>query len=280
MTGSSANSPRAQPAVLVGQAVERGCSRGPNASILRRRPGSRPTPPLTQTASANSDRAIRTRVDERAARGRGWRPRPSRPSNRGAAPPHRRAPRTPPVRTGGRGHGTHGHGRPHTGHPAPDTRHRTPDADRRRTAQQAFGHPRQPRPRRRPPGRRTPLCGAGACGSATLTARRWGHCQRDRTHRSDQAAARFPPPSKARLGALSPTAQALTRPAAPTPGRARQHGQTSPAHDTSRVSHSKGHARRYRSRPGSSRSTGSLTGIPPAATRLVRSALAGTTYPT
>jgi hypothetical protein len=96
--------------------------------------------------------------------------------------------------------------RPDTVH---STRHAMPNRKRHgqgngRTARQAFGHPRLPRPRRRPAGtRRAPPVGRAFAAWQQGWLGAWQDCQRDRTHGSDQAKLLdVAPPSKARLGAL------------------------------------------------------------------------------
>jgi hypothetical protein len=59
-----------------------------------------------------------------------------------------------------------------------------------RTARKAFGHPRSPRPQGGPPGHAEPSpVGPAFAAWQPRSAPRWQHCQRDRYHGSDQAAA-------------------------------------------------------------------------------------------
>jgi hypothetical protein len=59
-----------------------------------------------------------------------------------------------------------------------------------RTARKAFGHPRSPRPQGGPPGHAEPSpVGPAFAAWQPRSVPRWQHCQRDRYHGSDQAAA-------------------------------------------------------------------------------------------
>jgi hypothetical protein len=59
-----------------------------------------------------------------------------------------------------------------------------------RTARKAFGHPRSPRPQGGPPGHAEPSpVGPAFAAWQPRSAPRWQHCQRNRYHGSDQAAA-------------------------------------------------------------------------------------------
>jgi hypothetical protein len=76
---------------------------------------------------------------------------------------------------------------PPPGTPAEPEAMRTGDG---RTARKAFGHPRSPRPQGGPPGHAEPSpVGPAFAAWQPRSAPRWQHCQRDRYHGSDQAAA-------------------------------------------------------------------------------------------
>jgi hypothetical protein len=210
----------------------------PPERIPIHQPGPQPTPPLAQhglrqlrpsqprLGQSTGLLAIRQATTPKSARPNRGLPRrtdvPTNPAVRTGRTRTRDArTRTPAHRTPGTGradtghpapdartpdtrHRTRGHRTPGTGHPAPDER--TPDTVTGRgqaTTAGHPGHPRQPRPRSRPAGRRALLLWAALAGSATNDGSEMGHRQRDRDNRSDQASARVRSTVQgARLGAL------------------------------------------------------------------------------